>query len=299
MSNNILFKSVSLPNGENIAYREAGEGDKVLVLVHGNYSSSLYMDLIMENMPNGYKMYAPDMRGFGDSTYNNQISSLKELSDDIKLFTDELGLEKFNIFGWSLGGGVVLQFAADYPENIIKAIISGSVGIKGYPLYKSDENFQPTTEMIQTMEDLANDPVIAAPVLAMYKNRDKTGLKGIFDAVIYTNKKPSDKKYDEYLEATLKQRNLVEADYALLTFNMTHENNGVVDGTGDIDKIGCPTLVIQGTDDVIVSMEQFNSIKEGLGDKAEILELKDCGHAPMIDMLDRFLEDIVKFIEKN
>lgn len=298
MAKEISLKSLELPNGEIMAYREAGEGDKVLILVHGNYSSSIHLDVIMENMPDGYKMYAPDMRGFGDTTYNNPISSLKELAADIKLFVDKLGLKKFNIFGWSLGGGVVLQFAADYPEYLDKTIISGSVGVKGYPLYKTDASFKPTAERVKTMEELQNDPVIAAPVLGIYKNHDKANLKAIFDAAIFTKSKPSDEKYDAYLEATFKQRNLVEADYALMTFNMTHENNGVVDGSGDIDKIKGPVLVIQGTEDGIVSAEQFKTIKDGLGDIAEIKEFQGCGHAPMIDKLDEFMNVIVTFMEK-
>ena len=85
MSREMLLKSIKLPNGEAMAYRQMGEGDKVLVLVHGNYSSSVHVDMIMEGMPEGFKMYAPDLRGYGDTTYNTPISSLKELASDVKL----------------------------------------------------------------------------------------------------------------------------------------------------------------------------------------------------------------------
>lgn len=191
-----------------------------------------------------------------------------------------------------------MQFAADYPEYVNKVIISGSVGAKGFPLYKSDENYKPTTERIRTMEELAKDPVIAAPVLYMYKIHDKASIKAIFDAAIFTKVKPSDERYDAYLEATLKQRNLLEADYALMAFNISHENNGVVDGSGDIDKIQGPVLVIQGTEDGIVSREQFEAIRDGLGNKAEIVEFEGCGHAPMIDKTEEFMKVIVDFLEK-
>lgn len=298
MVNEIVLKSVQLSNGETMVYREAGEGDKILLLVHGNYSSSIHLDIIIENMPKEYKVYAPDMRGFGDTTYNNPISSLKELAGDIKLFADELGIKGFNIFGWSLGGGVVLQFAADYPEYVNKVIISGSVGAKGYPLYKTDANYKLTSERVKTMDELAKDPVIVAPVLNIYKAHDKASLKAIFDAAIFTKVKPAEERYDAYLEATFKQRNLLEADYALMTFNITHENNEVVDGSGDIDKIQGTVLVIQGTEDGIVSREQFETIRDGLGDRAEIVEFEGCGHAPMTDKTDEFMKVIIDFIEK-
>lgn len=298
MAREFLLKSVKLPNGETIAYREAGEGSHVLVLIHGNYSSSIHMDVIMDNMPEGYKMYAPDLRGYGDTTYNTPVSSLKDFAGDIKLFADELGLKKFDIFGWSLGGGVVLQFAADYPEYVNKAAVSGSVGLKGFPLFKADASYKPTSERIKTMEEIAKDPLIAAPMLHIYKVHDKATLKSVFDASMYTNNKISAERYDEYLEATFKQRNLIEADFALTSFNMTHENNGAFDGTGDIDKIKGPVLVFQGTADVVVSKEQFETIKDGLGDRAKIVELDGCGHAPMVDKTEDFMKILVGFLEK-
>jgi len=107
MAKKAFLKSVDLPNGETIAYREMGEGSKVLLLIHGNYCSSVHMDIIMDNMPEGYKIYAPDLRGYGDSTYNTPISSLKELAGDVKLLADKLGLKEFDVFrlvpGWRSG----------------------------------------------------------------------------------------------------------------------------------------------------------------------------------------------------
>ena len=42
-----------------------------------------------------YKMYAPDLRGFGESSYHNRVTSIKDFSDDLKGFVDALGLERF------------------------------------------------------------------------------------------------------------------------------------------------------------------------------------------------------------
>ena len=191
-----------------------------------------------------------------------------------------------------------MQFAADYPGYVRKVAVSGSVGISGYPLFKTGPDFKPTDVRITNMEEIAQDPLIAAPVLNMYKNHDKAQVKMLFDMGIFTKAKPTDEKYDEYLEATLKQRNLVEADYALTAFNMTHVHNGVVEGTGEVDKIQGPVLVIQGTEDGIVSKEQFDSIKNGLGSRAEICEFEGCGHAPMVDEPEKFMKILSNFYLK-
>jgi len=56
MSKKIVLRSLTLNNGENIAYRETGTGDRILLLVHGNMSSSKHWDLLMENLPDEYKI---------------------------------------------------------------------------------------------------------------------------------------------------------------------------------------------------------------------------------------------------
>ena len=55
-------KTLLLSNGETIAYRECGHGDKTIILVHGNMSSSVHFQTTMEALENDYKVYAVDMR---------------------------------------------------------------------------------------------------------------------------------------------------------------------------------------------------------------------------------------------
>lgn len=56
-----------------------------------------------------------DLRGFGDSTYNN---SIKDLSDDLYDFVNKLGIWLFTIVGWSARGSVCMQYRADYPDMV-------------------------------------------------------------------------------------------------------------------------------------------------------------------------------------
>lgn len=87
---------VSLSNGETIAYQEVGRRNTdILVLIHGNMTSSQHWDLVIEKLQDQYHIYALDLRGFGQSTYNQSIDSLQDFADDVKLFIDELKLEIF------------------------------------------------------------------------------------------------------------------------------------------------------------------------------------------------------------
>lgn len=261
--------SVDLQNGETLGYRKSGKGEKTVILIHGNMSTSKHWDTVMENMPDEYTTYAVDLKGF-------------------------------SLVGWSTGGGVAMCFAIDYPELVDKLILVESVGIKGYPIFKKDEGFQPIIgEFLKTKEEIEKDPVQVQPILKAYSEKDKETLRAVWDNAIYIFKKPDKKKYDEYLDETLTQRNLVDIDYSLVHFNISHEHNGVVEGTGEVDKIKAPTLVIQGKDDLVVPMDMGLGIAEGIGENARLELLENGGHAPMTDDLDRFMKLVNSFLDKE
>ena len=63
-----VLKTVELPNGETITYRErVGDGQLVL-LIHGNMTSSKHWDLLMESLDAQFHIIALDLRGFGGSS---------------------------------------------------------------------------------------------------------------------------------------------------------------------------------------------------------------------------------------
>ena len=119
-------KYIDLPNGEKVSYVEKGSGDKVLVLVHGNFSSSYHYEPLYKAIPDTYRVLCPDLRGYGDSSYNTPIDSLHELADDVVAFVRALGVEKAVFIGWSLGGCVSQSIAARYPELVEKLILISS-----------------------------------------------------------------------------------------------------------------------------------------------------------------------------
>lgn len=297
MSKKIMLKSIKIKNGETIGYRESGCGDKIIILVHGNMTSSKHWDILIEAMPEEYKIYAIDLRGFGISSYNDPIDSIKDFSEDLKLFVDEMGLQEFYLGGWSTGGGVSMQFVADYPNYVKKLILVESIGVKGYPTYPLDEKRRRLSDKpFQSREDLAGDLVGMAPLVKAYKNKDKEFFRNLWNAVIYTHEKPSDSKYDEYLEDMLTQVNTIDVHWALIKFNISNEHNGVTDGTGEVNKITLPTLVIQGDRDRVVVPKIGEEIKTAIGDNATFVSL-EAGHSPLIDSLEPLVKNIVNFIE--
>lgn len=291
--NEFEFKKIQIGN-EVLAYREGGNGDRTLLLVHGNMSSSAHFDHLMEALYDDFKIYAVDLRGFGHSSYHERFSSLKELSEDLEIFIDKLRLKDIEVLGWSTGGGIAMHLAIDNPSLIKRVILMESVGIQGYPMFKKDATGQAIlTELLWTKEDIESDPIQVAPVLKAIENNDAQFYRMLWDMAIYTaGNKPAEEDYVRYIEEMLLQRNLVDVDYALTRFNISHVDNGYSVGTGEVDKIKCPVLILQGNKDYVVPMAMATGIHEALKDNSKLVILDNSGHNPMVDQFDLVVQSI-------
>lgn len=276
--------TVQIPNGETIAYRESGNGERTMLLLHGNMSSSVHWQTTMEALAPYCRVIAPDLRGFGDSSYNNRFDSLQELAQDVAAFAELLGISRCAVVGWSTGGGIAMELAADYPELVCKVILLDSVPLTGYPIYRKDEGGKPIlTELLRTKEDIASDPVQVLPALSAFATGNRALMRAIWDATIYNLNQPPEDEYEAYLTAILQQRNLVDIDYALLTFNISHRENGVRAGNGRMDSIHCPIYILQGEKDMVVPTAWAEQMKKDFGDRAQYITFVKAGHSVITD----------------
>ncbi len=86
-----------------------------VLFVHGNVSSSLFWQPTMLALPEPFRPLAIDLRGFGDTDPEpvDARRGLRDYADDLAAVIEALGLEAVHLVGWSMGGGVVLQYLAD------------------------------------------------------------------------------------------------------------------------------------------------------------------------------------------
>lgn len=276
-----------LGNGETIAYRKAGEGDKTLLLLHGNMSSSVFWQTTMEEIESDIQIIAPDLRGFGDSTYKSTFDSLLDLALDIKQLLEYLKVDKFTVLGWSTGGGVALELAAMLGSQVEKVILLDSVGVYGFTIYKKDDKGKIIIDEVLTKkEDIALDPVQVLPVLDAYANKDKEMLRMIWNATIYQKAQPKEAEYEVYLDAMLKQRNLVDIDYSLVHFKMMVDGKKVEPYT----QIKAPVVIMHGRDDNIVPYDEALVMKDYFQDQATLVTFEDVGHSVMTDAFDHWID---------
>ncbi|WP_062350790.1 alpha/beta fold hydrolase [Bacillus kwashiorkori] len=294
---NVTMKKIALPNGETLAYREREGGDQVLLLVHGNMTSSKHWDVFMEQFDSNYKIYGVDLRGFGSSTYHKRIRGIKDFSDDVKLFVDELGLKDFAMMGWSTGGAVGMQFVADYPGYCEKLILLASASTRGYPFFAAKEDGSPDfTKRLKTIEEVEQDTGKTIPVQTAYDTGNRDFLRTMWNMVIYTKNQPELNHYEQYIDDMLTQRNLADVYQALNTFNISPYHNGVTDGTNQAKDITIPVLILRGDRDYVVTAQMTEEIITDLGDNAKFVELKDCGHSPLIDDLPQLIQEVNQFL---
>lgn len=286
--------SIQLHNKETLAYREAGQSKETVLLIHGNMSSSVHWQIVMEEMENEVHLVAPDMRGFGDSSYNKRFDSLRELALDLKDFAEKLDLPAFTAVGWSTGGGVALELAAILPEKVKKVILLDSVPPTGYPMFKRDAQGKVIlSQPLTTKEEIEQDQVQVAPVLEAYKANNRALLRAIWDAAIYNLNKPSEEDYELYLDAIFKQRNLVDIDYSLLTFNMTSESTGSARGSDRLRLIQCPVVILHGDKDRVVPVAWAKEAA-ALIDNSKLIIFEETGHSVLTDDLPLFVSTLRK-----
>ena len=118
---------------------EAGPPDApTLVLVHGNISSSAFFADTMARLGDTLHCLAPDLRGFGgsDRLPVDARRGLADFADDLHELLTELGVydggRQITLLGWSLGGGVAMQYLLDHPSGIAGLVLEAAMSPYGF-----------------------------------------------------------------------------------------------------------------------------------------------------------------------
>ncbi len=102
---------------ERIADDPTTPPERTVVLIHGNVSSALFWQGVMRDLPGDLRVIAIDLRGFGGTEHApvDATRGVRDFSDDVWATLEALGIPTAHLVGWSMGGGVVMQYALDHP----------------------------------------------------------------------------------------------------------------------------------------------------------------------------------------
>jgi pimeloyl-ACP methyl ester carboxylesterase len=115
-------------HGHEVSYRMAGDGPAI-VLVHGLALSSTTWRYVMPALAERYRVIAPDLLGHGKSGKPRGDYSLGAFASGIRDLLVALDIEQATFVGHSLGGGIALQLAYQFPERCDRLVLVAAGGL--------------------------------------------------------------------------------------------------------------------------------------------------------------------------
>lgn len=92
-------------------------------MLHGGVNPSDFFGAPLAEMAKTHQVYAIHLRGHGLSTDTDEPWSYEQMADDVDALLRELGIDRIDVMGWSLGGGVAYQLAIRHPDRVGKLIV--------------------------------------------------------------------------------------------------------------------------------------------------------------------------------
>lgn len=120
-------------NALNVTQVVEGEGLPLLMLHGWGANIRLVWPLAQKLIPLGYRVYLPDLPGFGETSPPPVAWTVFDYANFVLAYLDAHQLEKVCFFGHSFGGRLGLILGAEHPERIVKMALADSAGVRQPP----------------------------------------------------------------------------------------------------------------------------------------------------------------------
>jgi pimeloyl-ACP methyl ester carboxylesterase len=275
-------RETRIVHGHRRAYVRAGSGP-ALLLLHGIGNNCQTWSGVIDRLARTHTVIAPDLLGHGDSDKPRGDYSIGAHANGVRDLLTILDIERATVVGHSLGGGIALQFAYQFPERCERLALVGSGGLGPELSPALRAAALPGAELVLTALTGVSGP-IRSGLGALDRLGKLAGWKRVRDLA-------------EAGEAMLALKD-VEARRAFL-----RTLRGVVDGRGQavsaLDRLyladAVPMLVVWGSRDPIVPAVHAESVRE-LVPSARIEVFEGAGHWAHLDEPDRFCDVLLDFI---
>jgi pimeloyl-ACP methyl ester carboxylesterase len=112
-------------NGINLYFEIHGTGQP-LILLHGGLGSGEMFGPTLTELAQQHQVIAVDLQGHGRTADIDRPIDIQLMADDIAALIDHLKLDKPDIVGYSLGGGVALFTAVKYPDKVRRLVVASA-----------------------------------------------------------------------------------------------------------------------------------------------------------------------------
>ncbi|MFI2504711.1 alpha/beta fold hydrolase [Streptomyces sp. NPDC018972] len=164
----------------------AGASALPLVLVHGHpFDHTMWAPQIAAFSP-GRRVIAPDLRGYGASPVTPGVTALSVFADDIEELLDSLGVDRCVLGGLSMGGQIVMECYARFPERVRGLLLADTFAAPETPEGRRARNAMADRLLREGMRGYADEvlykmvaphapPAVAAHVHRMMTRTDPRG----------------------------------------------------------------------------------------------------------------------------
>jgi pimeloyl-ACP methyl ester carboxylesterase len=113
-------------NGLNLYFETHGAG-RPLVLLHGGLGSGEMFGPLLPALAERHQVIAVDLQGHGRTADIDRPLDVRLMADDVAALIDHLGLDKPDVVGYSLGGGVALRTAVQHPDKVGRLVAASAM----------------------------------------------------------------------------------------------------------------------------------------------------------------------------
>ncbi|MDA9087000.1 alpha/beta hydrolase [Polaribacter sp.] len=265
-------------NGMQVHYRDEGTGFPI-VLIHGTAASLHTYDAWTKQLSKDYRVIRLDLPAFGLTGPNkNADYSIESYTKFLSQFLEKIKVDKFYLAGNSLGGNIAWNYAAEYPEKVLKLILIDASGLP---------TFTPQPPIFK----MAKTPILNSlflyitPKFIIRKNIEQ----------VYADKlKVTDALVTRYHKMSLRTGNRKAfIERAKTDFNLAEKVNLV-----KLKSVKTTTLLIWGAKDTWIPLGNGKRMDSMLPN-SKLVILENSGHVPMEENPKESLEFLKSFLNES
>lgn len=248
-------------DGNRIHFLAGGTGRPILLL-HGLAGRSLdWASVIPDLVVSGYKVFAPDLLGYGASSKPDVDYSIELEAKTMERFLDSQKLVQVDVVGWSMGGWIALKLAAEHPEKVRTLTLVDSAGF-----------------------------IFNAPDPAVLRPRTKSELEKM--AKLFSPKAGAIPAF--YAQDIL--RSMAEQDRVIASsLKSMYSKKGLMEDK--VSTITMPVLLLWGEQDVLTPLSAGYEMHRQIHDST-LHVIPGCGHMAIIECRDRAVPVLLHFLRQ-
>lgn len=256
-----------------ISYLDSAPGEqdaKALILIHAFPLGAGMWEGQPKALPPGWRLIAPDLRGFGGSTIDDpdDSPSMDDYGADVIDLSNELGIRNAVVGGCSMGGYAAMSVVRQAPA-LVRALV------------------------LVDSRATADTPEGRANRRSMLALLDREGPSGVARDMM--PKLLGRTTFDERPDLEPFVRRLVKQQSVAALRGGIQRMMGRPDSSDVLQQLGVPLLIVVGDEDVLTPPEEARKMA-GLNDRAQLVVLPRTGHLPNLEHPKAFNDTLVAFL---